>query len=167
MKYHSLGGVENLSINWQLPYIGPLDDIPWDYFPDVVISHHFGQEANYLTLDGNLLAVSIGGQEMLLDDVCTGPLTDVEGPVVSEGPTVVLFPNPVTSGAPLLIKVEEPSFSDISFELFDAQGRRVGAMISVEGKLAEIPTEGLPMGLYFFRMSNDGITLHAGKLVIQ
>ena len=64
-----------------------------------------------------------------------------------------IYPNPVPGGQPL--HLPQPA----AFEVLDGTGRRVRA-----GRGAEVPTAGLPAGLYLLR---DGAGRPAGRFVVE
>ncbi len=75
-----------------------------------------------------------------------------------------VFPNPIASGG--MLQVASQTDGEAVFVLFDLLGRHV-----LEKKLEElgvgIPLDGLPKGVYFYKIKNGAIFTGTGKLIVQ
>ena len=85
----------------------------------------------------------------------TGPQVD------STARAFTLFPNPVTAGTMVSLSQDNPDPA-LEVRLIDATGRIVRSL-RLNGVGTNIPTDGLPAGLYFLQVSNGSV----GKLLIR
>ncbi|MFT6130703.1 MAG: hypothetical protein ACJATN_002434, partial [Neolewinella sp.] len=85
--------------------------------------------------------------------------------IIFSGVDFFVYPNPTTSeeGAGLLLKELPP---EAEFSLFTSDGRLL-LRFPLLSETAEIPVDGLPRGVYHYRVTSAGDLLGAGRLVIQ
>jgi len=66
---------------------------------------------------------------------------------------VSIIPNP--AGESFEINLSNPSSVPIAYTLFDALGNEVFTAMGM-GRAQHVPTDGLPPGIYFLRLSENG-----------
>jgi N-acetylneuraminic acid mutarotase len=79
---------------------------------------------------------------------------------LAEKVNVSVFPNPFFSS----VKFElEKEMKDVEFNLFDISGKEIYRE-TFSGKAFSMPRNGLPNGIYFYRLGTEGKTIASGKL---
>jgi hypothetical protein len=79
--------------------------------------------------------------------------------------SVRVYPNPVVSFA--TFEFENNDGAAYSFKLYDMAGRTVRRIDEIRYGTFNLQREGLPGGIYSFRLSGDNGQIMDGKLVIQ
>lgn len=74
-----------------------------------------------------------------------------------------IYPNPVRSGAPLQIQFEQWPTNATSLQLHDALGRKVQQYATSNRPTQELPTNALPMGVYWLVLVGE----HGEKVVLE
>ena len=95
-----------------------------------------------------------------------GLLTKIEDTVIHTHPEIIVIPNPTK--LPLEISYSLPNGCFVSLELYDIIGRRVKIIFSGWKDKGSYPTTikgGFPEGIYFLRLTTDGIQ-NTKKVVI-
>jgi len=108
-----------------------------------------------------------------LDGILDAPSSGDARPIIA----LRNAPNPFRSGTRLFASFEdgERVSSDLTFRIFDAQGRQVRELQGVRtGATVEASWDGhgasgapLPNGVYFYRLSVDGRTTDAGRATLR
>lgn len=85
----------------------------------------------------------------------SGQTTDVDSNLPAEASLIQVAPNPVAAGAGIQIRLDELPSGNLSLELFNSQGVKVLQAASQGKTVADMPTDGLPAGMYVLRVAND------------
>ena len=78
-------------------------------------------------------------------------------------------PNPAASGLPIRIGIEFPHFiqnKTATLRLYDINGRLLHEGKQIGGGVYELPTSGLPAGVYLYGVEWEGNVLDRGKLTL-
>lgn len=78
--------------------------------------------------------------------------------------TAQIFPNPSRGG--LVLVLNAAGLGDASLLLTDATGRIV-KQAAVNSNETQIARDGLPAGIYFYQVYNDGARVANGKIILQ
>ncbi|MGB1205945.1 MAG: T9SS type A sorting domain-containing protein [Chitinophagales bacterium] len=71
LEFADGGGHENIAVNGSPLYVGELTDLPSNYFPNVYASTvTTGLYSGILELTGDIHTLTIGGQELEMDNIC-------------------------------------------------------------------------------------------------
>lgn len=79
--------------------------------------------------------------------------------------TANLYPNPVHDRA--VISVEGRSLENASLSVYDIAGKQVSSQSGISGNSVSFCREGLPAGMYFYRLEQDGELIAEGKFAVE
>ncbi len=96
------------------------------------------------------------------DSLFRGLSTPVNEPVADEAPVAAVFPNPVYAGQSVSVRLDQDVPAATELRLLDAVGREAGRVL-ISGRAAQVPTGGLPAGLYMLWTAQGGAV---GKLQV-
>lgn len=86
------------------------------------------------------------------------------GELSEDGPMSYVYPNPAVDR--LVLVHEHPSFGNLAVEILDAQGRVV-SHAAVSGRETVIDVSALEIGLYVYRLIEDGIMRATGRFLVE
>jgi hypothetical protein len=103
--------------------------------------------------------ISDGGNNLYIDDVNINGMTVGLSEVLSgEGAALVVMPNPATDNAQAVLNVK--AGGKVRVDLVDVLGRTIVGLhqgdLPQGVRRIDIPVSGLPSGLYFIRMMQEG-----------
>ncbi|TXF87654.1 T9SS type A sorting domain-containing protein [Neolewinella aurantiaca] len=97
---------------------------------------------------------------------CAEPIvTSTDGPTM-EPTNLSVYPNPAT-GPVTLSLAARAGMLQLRWELITGQGRIVRTAILGFGEDVSVQLEGLPAGMYFWRLSGQGHLVDSGKLIVE
>lgn len=119
------------------------------------------------------LVYQLGDENIIIDSTLIAGTNDpaAYGNIVKTPQLYDPYPSPATSGTDLHIPYFLPSNGDVSFELFDAAGKRVYVSDLKKNQSTGfgeqlISTQGLPAGNYIVRMNAGGV-VRSKEIIIQ
>ncbi len=80
--------------------------------------------------------------------------------------SITIYPNPFSESATLEITNLPPGVSEVTFLLYDRLGR-VLRKFQVPGSGFRIERDGLPAGIYLYRVEGNGTIIGSGKIITQ
>lgn len=134
------------------------------------INHDFEVVADQLEI--NLLNNTFSCQSTVVDanNAIVAPIS-VEDQIAKANTALGLdqikvdvFPNPFSQQTTL--ELDAYLESPIRIELFDYQGKQL-RVDQFEGQQYQLSREGLPAGIYFYRLSAAGLMIKTGRIIIQ
>ncbi len=79
---------------------------------------------------------------------------------------LVIYPNPFVSY--LYISIQSGiEFKNLEFRIFDMFGTEVQRVTGIRSNMMEIKANDLPVGIYFYTLLENGITIASGKLAAE
>ncbi len=99
---------------------------------------------------------------------CVGPIVSTHDAPKGRPNYLSVYPNPVDRFTPLSLSLSGvfPGFSG-EWELYDNLGRRVASKQIIAGGTEDVSLNGLPKGMYFWQLSDQGRLMNQGKLVVR
>jgi hypothetical protein len=79
--------------------------------------------------------------------------------------SVTVFPNPF--GEQATLSISNVQLTKGSIEIYDMLGNKVRVMENLSGNNFIINREGLPAGIYFYNVINDGVMVGSGKISVE
>jgi hypothetical protein len=102
---------------------------------------------------------SNGGNNLYVDDInINGQPVGLQEVLGGQGPSLVVYPNPAMDNAQAVVNVQ--TAGQVQVELLDVLGRTVSQLhngaLPVGIRRMDLPVAGLPAGLYFVRLQQNG-----------
>ncbi|MFH1843251.1 MAG: FlgD immunoglobulin-like domain containing protein [bacterium] len=179
-EYVDYAGIENLGVGGPSVYYGQMADFAPDLIPGVTIEVDSwplptGESAGRVTMTGNIPQLRVGGQQLLIDNICVILVDGTLAEVPLRNPKRLLddpFPNPLNPATTLSFSL--PSAMPVRLSIYNVAGERIATLMDerCEAGTHSVVWDGRntagrlqASGIYFARIEAAGI-VEAKKLML-
>ena len=98
---------------------------------------------------------------------CAEPIVSTTGGYVNPAPVIEVYPNPAGGFVNIRLDGGGEGLNEGRWALYTASGRKVAGVRVRAGSSAVFQRNGLPAGMYYWRLSGAGRVVRSGKLVFE